>query len=78
MPRLKPLLAAILAVLLFGADAPAAFAQSNTQTKFPSRPIRLLVPFAPGGGVDVVARIVGQKLSERIVWRSGHSRFGRK
>jgi tripartite-type tricarboxylate transporter receptor subunit TctC len=66
MPRLKPLLGAILAVLLFGADAPAAFAQSNTQPKFPSRPIRLLVPFAPGGGVDVVARIVGQKLSERI------------
>ena len=35
------------------------------QAKFPSKPIRLLVPFAPGGGVDVVARIVGQKISEQ-------------
>ena len=38
----------------------------SAQAKFPNHPIRLLVPFAPGGGVDVVARIVGQKLSERI------------
>src|ERR1051325_5386914 len=36
------------------------------QAKLPNRPVRLLVPFAPGGGVDVVARVVGQKLSEQI------------
>ncbi|MBX9826442.1 MAG: tripartite tricarboxylate transporter substrate binding protein [Xanthobacteraceae bacterium] len=36
------------------------------QAKLANRPIRLLVPFAPGGGVDVVARIVGQKVSEQI------------
>jgi tripartite-type tricarboxylate transporter receptor subunit TctC len=59
MPRLNPLLAALLAVL--AADAPAAIAQ----TKFPGKPIRLLVPFAPGGGVDVVARVLGQKVSEQ-------------
>ena len=61
MSKLKTLLGA-LAILAFSAPAMDAFAQA----KFPSRPIRLLVPFAPGGGVDVVARIVGQKLSERI------------
>ena len=33
---------------------------------FPSRPITLLVPLAPGGGVDFVARTIGQKLSERL------------
>jgi tripartite-type tricarboxylate transporter receptor subunit TctC len=53
---------AALALVLIAAQAPDASAQA----KFPNHPIRLLVPFAPGGGVDVVARIVGQKLSERI------------
>jgi tripartite-type tricarboxylate transporter receptor subunit TctC len=47
---------------LMGALAPDAFSQA----RYPNRPIRLLVPFAPGGGVDVVARIVGQKVSENI------------
>ena len=61
MPRFKPLLVALLATAAVAALASGAFAQA----KFPSKPIRLLVPFAPGGGVDVVARIVGQKISEQ-------------
>ena len=52
----------ILAGPMLMAVAPAAFAQE----KFPTRPIRMLVPFAPGGGVDVVARIVGKKVSETL------------
>jgi tripartite-type tricarboxylate transporter receptor subunit TctC len=36
------------------------------QVKYPNRPIRLILPFAPGGGVDVVARVVGQKVSEAL------------
>jgi tripartite-type tricarboxylate transporter receptor subunit TctC len=43
----------------------AAWDAACAQAKLPTRPIRLLVPFAPGGGVDVVARIVGQKISEQ-------------
>jgi tripartite-type tricarboxylate transporter receptor subunit TctC len=33
---------------------------------WPSRPIRMVVPFAPGGGSDVTGRIIGQKLSELL------------
>ena len=33
---------------------------------YPNRPIKLIVPYAPGGNTDIVARIFGQKLSERI------------
>lgn len=45
---------------LFGVN-PAAFAQT-----FPSKSMRLIVPFPPGGGSDVVGRIVAQKLAERL------------
>ncbi len=35
---------------------------------FPSRPIRVIVPFAPGGVVDVTARILTLKMTERLGW----------
>jgi tripartite-type tricarboxylate transporter receptor subunit TctC len=51
----------LLALFAFAATLPdAVHAQA-----FPSRAVRFVVPFAPGGQSDVVARTVGQKLAER-------------
>jgi len=33
---------------------------------FPSKPVKVVVPFAPGGAVDTVARVVGQRISEQV------------
>src|SRR5262249_41822061 len=41
-------------------------AQSDAAANFPNRPIRLIVGFAAGGGNDLFARLVGQKLSDNI------------
>jgi len=32
---------------------------------FPARPVRLIVPFPPGGPLDIVGRVLGRKLSEQ-------------
>ena len=44
--------------------APPAFAQASP---WPSRPVKLIVPFAAGGPTDTIARLVGQKMQE--VWK---------
>ena len=53
--------AIVVAALTLGIVS-AIFAQPN----YPTKPIRVIVPYAPGGGSDIVARIVGQKMSESL------------
>jgi tripartite-type tricarboxylate transporter receptor subunit TctC len=54
--------AAVLAVVLAGA---AAHSPASAQAEYPSRQIKVVVPFLAGGAVDVVTRIVFNKLAER-------------
>ena len=49
-------------LLLCLAAAPVALA---TAADYPSRAIKMVVPFAPGGGTDVLGRIIGQRLAEQ-------------
>jgi tripartite-type tricarboxylate transporter receptor subunit TctC len=52
---------------LFGIVLAAVSAVTVAQ-EYPSKPIRILVPFAPGGVVDTSTRILTQKMNERLHW----------
>lgn len=57
---MKRLVVSACALALFST---AAFSQNAAN--YPSRPIRVIVPFAPGGGLDISTRLIGQKLTEK-------------
>lgn len=59
---LRPAILILSAATMFvvAASAPAQ------STDFPARPLRNIVPFPPGGGSDIISRVVGQKLAESL------------
>ena len=55
----------LLLALAASALATTAFAQAS----YPEKPIRLIVPFPPGGGTDIISRIVSDKLASTLGWK---------
>jgi tripartite-type tricarboxylate transporter receptor subunit TctC len=51
--------AVLIATMLLALGAPAA-----AQDKYPSRPIKVIVPYAPGGATDIIARIIGDEFQK--------------
>src|SRR5262245_41687363 len=62
---MKPLRRRFLNLAAGAAVLPALSRIAGAQT-YPSRPVRLIVGFVPGGASDIAARLVGQWLSERL------------
>ncbi len=60
-PRLSRRWLALMAIALLGVCGPGVFAQG-----YPSKPLRMLVGAPPGGTTDIVARMIAQKLGERL------------
>ncbi|HEV7392916.1 MAG TPA: tripartite tricarboxylate transporter substrate-binding protein, partial [Burkholderiales bacterium] len=61
---MKMLSCAASAVVVLSAGG--ALAQAPGAPAYPSKPVRILVGFAPGGGIDIVARIYAQRLTESV------------
>jgi tripartite-type tricarboxylate transporter receptor subunit TctC len=61
---MRPGYSIAVGIALVAASMPAS-AQSDPTAGFPRKPVRMIVPFPPGGGTDILARPIAQKLTER-------------
>lgn len=55
-----------IVTLLAAAALALAFGPAGAQDRFPSKPVKVLVPYAPGGATDIVARIVGEQMRQLL------------
>lgn len=63
---LRSRIAAFWCATLLACGTPASFGQQQAAKDYPSKPIRLVVPFAAGGTLDVIGHTLGQKIAPAI------------
>ena len=61
---MKTMTSLLLGLALLGMTAERTFAPRRRT--IPSRQVNFVVPFAPGGGTDILGRLIGQKLTDRF------------
>ena len=60
MPKLRSLLPTVAGLLV------ACTTMAAAQADYPNRPVRLIIPFPPGGSNDVVGRMIGDQLGKQL------------
>ena len=66
MSRSKAYLAALLLIIGAATLAQAQTTSTGAALAYPNKPVRIVVPYPAGGGIDIISRVIGERLSQRL------------